>query len=664
MPELAAFGRRKFMTMSALADVLQDIKEHGMPSATSRSSIKRARDEQFASDEQTIYDSILKKIEIGISEEDGSITECWIIEPRACMYYMLRSSPKLEAFLHSRLALHPNDIKHPWTIILYNDEITPGNALKHHNQRKVQAYYWSFREFGMEALTSEWFWFTLIIVRSDTINGLNGLGPGQLCKHMILAFSDMSTEGFQFGSIILWAKVQKFVSDEAACKACFDVKGASGVLCCLKCRNVISKASFGKMKHDSGMVPISELDIKKFKRHSDNSIIANANFLHSNRHLTAAQFKKLQIALGLVYSPNGVLLCTGFNPESSVCFDYQHVYFVKGIFNIESGLLLDLLKNKTIGGMKMTHTVINDFFKTFTWPSLNNKGKQICEKRSSDGGALACSASEGLGSFALLQMFLCLQIFPHADDEVKRACVSFYALCMVITALTMTPRGNVSPTKLLDLIVEHLKLFKAAYGEEHFVPKFHFSLHLPEQLARWLMLVACFTHERKHKEAKRYLEQRHNPKVGFEKSVMQDVLYIQMLEFKDDSTYPSGVCLLRERKATSLLAKNVQAACQSDAEVFTASWGKASCFTTCHVDDVVYVKWSETVTVVGQISFLSRISDSCLACVRVWMKMPQLNMYGCSGDSYLLPLSDIIDTCIYRKQGDIAFVVPPRGIMA
>jgi hypothetical protein len=68
---------------------------------------------------------------------------------------MLRSSPKLEAFLHSRLALHPNDIKHPWTIILYNDEITPGNALKHHNQRKVQAYYWSFREFGMEALTSE-----------------------------------------------------------------------------------------------------------------------------------------------------------------------------------------------------------------------------------------------------------------------------------------------------------------------------------------------------------------------------------------------------------------------------------------------------------------------------------------------------------------------------
>ena len=93
-----------------------------------------------------------------------------------CTIYLLGSSSKLESFVRSRLELHPHDMTTPWTNILYNDEITAGNGLRHHNHRKVQAYYWSFLEFGIEALTSEFLWFTQLLVRSDYVTNMQGHG--------------------------------------------------------------------------------------------------------------------------------------------------------------------------------------------------------------------------------------------------------------------------------------------------------------------------------------------------------------------------------------------------------------------------------------------------------------------------------------------------------
>ena len=100
--------------------------------------------------------------------------------------------------------------------------------MRHHNHRKVQAYYWSFLEFGIEALTSEFLWFTLLLVRSDYVTKMQDHGVGQLCKQIILSFANIGTEGFRCGSIVFWAKVGKFIAGVAALKANFHVKGAGG----------------------------------------------------------------------------------------------------------------------------------------------------------------------------------------------------------------------------------------------------------------------------------------------------------------------------------------------------------------------------------------------------------------------------------------------------
>ena len=85
-----------------------------------------------------------------------------------------------------------------------------------------------------------------------------------------------------------------------------------------------------------------------------------------------------------------------------------------------------------------------------------------------------------------------LRVLPKAQDAGKRvvaACASFFALCTVITMATMIPRGGVSASMLMEAITKHLKLHKEAYGDSHWVPKFHYALHLPEQLLRWDMLI-------------------------------------------------------------------------------------------------------------------------------------------------------------------------------
>ena len=57
---------------------------------------------------------------------------------------------------------------------------------------------------------------------------------------------------------------------------------------------------------------------------------------------------------------------------------------------------------------------------------------------------------------------------------------------------------------LADAMARHYAAHVAAYGHTLFVPKFHYMLHIPTQLATFGFLIACFAHERKHKIVKRW----------------------------------------------------------------------------------------------------------------------------------------------------------------
>lgn len=675
MASLQELGRRKYVSVAGLAEVLKEIKENGLPEHISRSSIKRARDSEF-DDYHTPYGKVLRSTSIG-TDSDGDPCVFWMADSRAVLYFMISECPKLGQFFSEKLAQHPCNIENPWNIIVYNDEISPGDQFLHHNRRKTQAFYYSFLEFGAIALSSEFLWFTLSASRSDDVGEIEGHSFGIFAKDQMLSFESWSTVGFQCGAIMIWARVGLLVCDESALKYTLDVKGASGNLPCFKCANVLSKTAFAKCIPGRGMTSITDTNFEAFDLHTNESIKANAQHLDTTfRSLRRGQkgaFEKLEMALGLNYSPSGVLLSRlNFNPITGTCYDPQHVYLVSGIFNAEIGQLLVVLK-KT---MKIKPAGISTFFHSFEWPAIAKTGKLIFDDRSDksitdsakstakSNPTFSCSASDALGAFALLQEFLMLQVIATATAQNNKAavaaCASFFALCQVIALTTMVPRGGVSAELLMAKIVAHLKAHKTAYGDSHWTPKFHYSLHLPEQLLRWDVLIFCFTHERKHKELKRYLQGRMNTTGTFDKNVLQDVLHIQKLALREDGPYPRGTQLLHPRKPDAETLAFLSREFPTGTDFLTSIDAKCGNFVSCHINDVVYITWGSGMAI-GRVEILCSVGDECMGFVCIWHRMPQNNMYNTKGDYYFVLLSDFVDTCVFKVSGDLAYVVPPRG---
>ena len=119
MSILERLGRRKFVSVSGLAEVLKEIRDHGMPDSISRSSIKRARERAFEN-ESGPYGKIVKSVQSGF-DENGIPCTFWYADPRACLYYMLGESSKLRDFIMQRLMEKPSSPNDPWGIIIYND---------------------------------------------------------------------------------------------------------------------------------------------------------------------------------------------------------------------------------------------------------------------------------------------------------------------------------------------------------------------------------------------------------------------------------------------------------------------------------------------------------------------------------------------------------------
>ena len=76
-------------------------------------------------------------------------------------------------FFLAKLKETPPSIDKPWRLVAYTDEVTPGNPLAQKNNRKFQAFYWSFLEFGLSALSREEAWFTATTEYSVHVSGLS-----------------------------------------------------------------------------------------------------------------------------------------------------------------------------------------------------------------------------------------------------------------------------------------------------------------------------------------------------------------------------------------------------------------------------------------------------------------------------------------------------------
>ena len=125
--------------------------------------------------------------------------------------------------------------------MLYSDEVTPGNPLATNNKRKFHAIYWSFLEFGTNALSREESWFCITTTLSIHINAIHA-GLSQAFSAVIKMLFDQG--GFDLGfagmllpfeptAVRLWVKLRIVIQDGGAHKSMWHCRGDGASKLCL-----------------------------------------------------------------------------------------------------------------------------------------------------------------------------------------------------------------------------------------------------------------------------------------------------------------------------------------------------------------------------------------------------------------------------------------------
>ena len=273
---------------------------------------------------------------VGMAVHNARPMFCMIISryihPVAWLYHLCCVCTHFAAFVAAKHHANPSSFSKPWQFIWYADEVTPGNALKATNLRKVWGIYWSGRELGAACLSSEWGWHTLCVLRTSR---LKTISLTVLAAKLMELFKEFES-GIRLpiaGGIMIVGELKLCVSDEAALKALMECKGASGTLPCMMCSNVVSRNAELSMP---GLIHHSSQSLHGVTLHTDDTFHSIVDHLATQKPLlTKKQFGELERNLGFNYVEDGVLARRAFK-LSGIQYDWCHCYMVQGIFQLEA----------------------------------------------------------------------------------------------------------------------------------------------------------------------------------------------------------------------------------------------------------------------------------------------------------------------------------------
>ena len=143
-------SRLPYVSQNALVAILKIAVEEPLPTGT-RKDVREARDSVVL--QQTPYGPLHRQLEV--QPVAGSSLNLEIQSPQAILYHAASVSASLSGLLRRAAVAKPPGFGNPWRLILYGDEITPGNQLAYKNERKAWGIYWSLLEFGSAALSHE-----------------------------------------------------------------------------------------------------------------------------------------------------------------------------------------------------------------------------------------------------------------------------------------------------------------------------------------------------------------------------------------------------------------------------------------------------------------------------------------------------------------------------
>eukprot|EP00959_Pyramimonas_sp_CCMP1952_P452949 9467437-Pyramimonas_sp.AAC.1 len=155
------FGRTSYVSASALSNILRMVEEMDLPENYSCSKI--ARERQELAYQKTSFGPLNQRIMI-------DKVECWVQHP----FGFLEAASARSAEFRNQLISTLDRCSDTKSLIVYTDEVVPGNPLSSTNQRKIWVVYWSIKEYGFPTLASEYCWYTACVMRTSMVSDLPG----------------------------------------------------------------------------------------------------------------------------------------------------------------------------------------------------------------------------------------------------------------------------------------------------------------------------------------------------------------------------------------------------------------------------------------------------------------------------------------------------------
>lgn len=523
--------RRKlpFASVSACSAWIKEIKKDPslLEVPSHRHNFQEARDD-LVLEFKTPFGPMLQTVKM--IKSDGSLIDLYVAHPWATLDTCLSKGNRFKHRFMEQLRATPCTLEDPWHLILYSDEVTPGNTHSPQNNRKFQSVYWSILELGPAALSHEEFWLPLMTEYSSLVKECSG-GMSQV--FIALAKLFFEPHGFNAapdaGGILLQSTGERFfvvlgvvLQDGGAHKSVWHSRDGSKM--CILCKNLFTVHSEIADADGSGLLTCGVVKLADLEPETSSSLRTKARWLEHNRH--ADDFDQLQQALGITYHQHMLLLDRYLDNYVDVTdvfmHDYMHAFWVDGIFNLMVFLLFEAFFRER----RPVYRTFADYLAHWSWPKKHGvKADDLAcifspERTKSNRKAkhIKCSASECWSLIAPLTAFLNEVLLNF--DSCKAECEVFLAFLKVIELVTATSRRKVEPATLLVAVEEFLDKFVTTFGVEMTTPKFHWLLHLAEYLERMHELLErklgygwlqnCFVLERKHKVGKRYAEPRSN----------------------------------------------------------------------------------------------------------------------------------------------------------
>ena len=507
-------------TKKTVATVLTTLQERGLLNddvlgASKHESRALSKAVATHANANTPYGTVVQAIEIE-HVDDGPIR--WmIIHPFAFIWYL---SSICDDFAQVMMSSTQSAVNRCLDLILYGDELTPGNPMRSDGGRQAFNFYYGFVNWPRWLLHRKDGWLCFGSLQTRVIDGIVG-GVGALMRTILRVFFVDGTSNCSVGFMFVHkgeteyckAKFKGFIADEKGLKEFCDLKGASGTKCCVSCKNVVNfvhKQSAAMRQHECYKVGLDVLDLKDCKLADDKFTFAMADRLKhedSANNIPEKEFEQLEKDFGMNFNPHGIWQCPDLRPHlapvSNYFRDWQHTLMSSGVAGTEvGGCLTVMMKDpacKRHGVSLETIETYCDQFKLPTcWGKVNSnwfRAKFITPDH------VKHFASDVMCMVVLLASFMETMLKPLGclPEHTESMCL----LRDIITVLRLTYDVDESVHKTLSgLVSKHHKLFHKLYHKLIKV-KFHQLLHLPDDLLRLGVCLSCFCLERKHRDWKR-----------------------------------------------------------------------------------------------------------------------------------------------------------------